>query len=300
MYPPHSPGHDPDEQRIDARDVEADRGAQVHEHDRHRVAEIDEPLAARLRVDVAPVDVVDEVGGRRVQGRRERRDECREQSRDDQAEDTGRRKLAHRRRQDAIVVGDARRGDAELVEIGDGEDREAGDQQVADRHQHEGHEAAHHRRLARRARGEDLLHVVVGRGAGGADQHALEQHHHHERAEQREAVARDLVVERRETAAPAEVERPAEERRVPASGRERRDRRRIDALDGDDGDDHRDDRHQRELQDVRPHDAEHAAEHGVDHRERGEGDAVEVGDVSRARRRRAPRARPWTRAGRSR
>jgi hypothetical protein len=228
---------------------------------------------------VAPVDVVDEVGRRRVQGRRERRHEGREQSRDDQPEHAGRRELADRRRQDAVVVGSARRDDAEVVEIGDRKHGEAGDQQVTDRHQHDRHEAAHQRRLARRARGEDLLHVVVGGGAGGADQDALEQHHHHESAEQRETVARDLLVERGEVAGPVEVEGPGEEGRVPAGRHERVDRRRVDALDGDDGDDHRDDRHQDELQHVGPDDAEHAAEHGVDHRQGGEGDAVDIGDV---------------------
>ena len=51
-------------------------------------------------------------------------------------------------------------------------------------------------------------------------------------------------------------------------------------LHGDDGHDHRGDRHDGELQDVGPHDAEHAAEHRVDRGDRRERDAVEIRHVT--------------------
>ena len=198
--------------------AEADQRAHHDDGSGHRIGEPDQPSPAGVRIDATPIDIVDEVGGRRIQRRGESRDECGEKSRDDQAEHAGRREPVHGRGQDAVVVARCRRRDPEIVEVGDGERREARDHQVADRLEHHRDEAAHQRRLAWRARREDLLHVVVGRGTGGAHQHALEQQHHHEGAEQRVAVARDAAVERGEGAAPVEVERPAEERRVPARG----------------------------------------------------------------------------------
>jgi hypothetical protein len=129
------------------------------------------PLA--LRVDEALVDIVDHIRGRSVERGGEVRHERGREARQQEADDARRDVLEHDRQH--------------LLEVGvpatqlrhakrQGEDRDARDHHVAREHEHERHHAVHQRRLARIARGQDALHIVVRRRPGQAGEHALEEH----------------------------------------------------------------------------------------------------------------------------
>ncbi len=207
------------------------------DEDRYEVTGADQAPVARRRIDVALVDVVDQVGRRRVDRRGKRGHERGEQAGEQQAQYPDRRELQHRGRQNVLEIEPAADHQVEFLVVDDRQHREAGDHQVTDRVERDRYEAAHHRRLARRAGRQDFLHVVVGSRPGGADQDALEQHHHEEDAEQRIAVRDDFAVDLVDDAAPVDVQRPAEKRIGPAGGCRRLQRFRRHVGHRDDRDD---------------------------------------------------------------
>ncbi len=137
--------------------------------------------------------------------------------------------------------------------------------------------AAHHRSLARIFRREHALHVVIGGGAGRADEHSLEQQRHDEEAEQAVAILGDLGVGGRQQRGPIQVEMPAEEEVIPTCGNVFGQCPWRDFHHGDDADREGGDGKNAELEHFGDHYAEHPALDDVNGRDGDQDQRVLVG-----------------------
>nr|GFD09599.1 hypothetical protein [Tanacetum cinerariifolium] len=119
-----------------------------------------------------------------------------EEPREHQPYQPGRQKAIDGEGQNALEVdGAVGRPQVELVVVEQPQNGEPDNERVADGQQNNRHKAAHFAGLLGRARAQDFLHVVVGRGTGQRGKNPFKGHHHEENAEQRVAVAGYFAVD---------------------------------------------------------------------------------------------------------
>ena len=258
-------------------DEPSGRNPQRHHGEGSQVAQPHIGSLAGVRVDEAAVDVVDQVRRGGVHGGREIGHEGRQQAGHRYAQQARRNEPRERVGQHHLEIHPASHGADSVAVEHQGEDGESRDHKIAGHVQHHVHQGAHHAGLAWRPRGENPLHVVVGRRSGRAEQDALEQNHHEEGPENGVAVLHNLPVDRGNQVAPVQVQMPAEPDLVPARRHNLGEGRRRHARNGDDADGHRSHREYAELQHLGDDHAEHAALHHVEGGDSHEDQRVLVG-----------------------
>src|SRR5271157_5406905 len=266
-------GDDPDDHVVDAGHVPAEEHAEEHYQKGTQIAQAHVGLGAGMGIDEALVDIVDEVGRGGVYGRGEVGHICSQQTGDQHTEQTGGHEPPERVGKNALEIHVGAHAANLVAEEDQGQDGEPGNQEITREGEHDVHPATHHGGFAGVLAGKDALHVVVWRGARGADQDALEEEHHDEETEEPVAVLGDSRISRGHQMGPVHVEVPAkEEDVVPARGDEVLERAGGDLHHGDDA--HREGRDGKdaELQHFRDYDAEHPA---FDDVKGGDGDEQE-------------------------
>src|SRR6185369_15808119 len=268
---------DPLDHRVDGGDEPSEGDSENDYGEGADVAESDVGAWTGVRIDVALVDVVNDVGRRCVDRGREVRHKGCEQTGYQEAEQAGWDKAIESVGENHLEVDVVTHPTNVVAEEDKRENREAGDEEVAWEGQDDVNPGAHHAGFAGIFAGENALHVVVRRGTGEAHEDALEEEHHDEEAEEFVAVLLDLGIHRADEARPVEIEMPAEEELIPAGGNRALQHVGRDTHHGDDADGDGGDREDAELNDLGDDDTEHAALDHVKGRDAHQDERVFVG-----------------------
>src|SRR5215831_15887107 len=261
--------HDPNDNVVHRSDVPADKYSEQHHHERAEIAQPYIRLRIGIRVDVALIDVVDEVRRRGVNRGRKIRHIGRQQSGNQKPEQSRGNEASESFRKNALKIHVCSHGTNGVAEEHQCKHSKARDQEVTWEGQYHVDPTTHHGSLSRILAGEHTLHVVVGSGPRRADQNSLEQQHHYEKAEESIVIFGNLGVSRGNQHGPVHVQMPADKNIVPSGGNETVEHARRNFHHGDDANRKGCYRQNAELHDLRDHNAEHST---FDHIKGGDGD----------------------------
>ena len=264
---------------VDILQEEAHHRADNHHQHRDEVTRPYLCLDGSPRVDILQINIIHHVCRSRIHRRSERRHERRQQPCQQQTRQPHRHILRNQVRKNRFEI---RVGGRHLLQPAihfkeiDSQQRKSHNHQVTRNQQNDRHRATHQCRLLGRLARQNLLHVIVRSRPRHTHKDPFQQRHHHKDAHQAVRFVCHAFRQQPHPFAPVNVQRPAEERRFPPCRHKLPDHFGRHHVHADNGNDHARHRHDEKLHHIRPHNAEHTAQHHIECSNGRKEDAIEM------------------------